>query len=128
MIIPGWSTKYLQMATPIIIGAFFHNINIMRYFNSDDLWFITNLTPRDKKWDECDYLNREYIYYTISTYIESGAMGNLSHDRGERAGIGRILEVMYFNNQNYKIDPSWNNGIISVIIDADGVNPNDNDI
>ena len=55
-------------------------------------------------------------------------MGNLSHDKGERAVIGRLAEVMDFNNQNYKIYPSWHNGIISVRIYADDVNPNDNDI
>ena len=35
---------------------------------------------------------------------------------------------MYFNNWDYKLDPSWNNGIISVRIDADCVNSNDDDI
>ena len=67
-------------------------------------------------------------FYKMSTYIESGAMGHLSHDKGERYGLDRLVEVMAFNNQNYKLDPSWHYGIISVIIDADGVNPNDNDI
>ena len=55
-------------------------------------------------------------------------MGHLSHDKGERAGLGRLVEVMSFNNRNYKLDPSWHNGIISVIIDLDGVNSNDDDI
>ena len=35
---------------------------------------------------------------------------------------------MAFNNQNYKLDPSWHNGIIYVRIQADGVYSNDNDI
>ena len=61
-------------------------------------------------------------FYKISTYIESGAMGQLGHDKGERAGLDILVEVMSFNNRNYKLDPSWNNGIISVRIDADGVN------
>ena len=34
-IITGCSAKYLQMAIPIIIGAFFHDIDITIYFNSD---------------------------------------------------------------------------------------------
>ena len=34
---------------------------------------------------------------------------------------------MSFNIWNYKLDTSWRNGIISVIIDTDGVNSNDND-
>ena len=55
-------------------------------------------------------------------------MGNLIHDKGERAGLGRILEVMSFNNRNYKLYSTCHNGIIPVIIDADGVNPNDDDI
>ena len=62
----------------------------------------------------------------MSTYIESGAMGHLRHDKGERALLGRLVEVVAFNNPNYKLDPSWYNGIISVIIYADGVNSNDN--
>ena len=52
----------------------------------------------------------------------------MGHDNGERSVIGRPVEVMSFNNQNYKLDPSWNNSIISVRIDADGVNSSDNDI
>ena len=79
------------MAIPIIIGSFFHDIDIMRYFNIDDLWFILNLTPCDKKLDECVYLNREYIFYKISTYIECGEMGHLIHDKGERSGLGRLV-------------------------------------
>ena len=57
-IIPGCSEKYLQMAIPIIIGAFFHDIDITKYFNSDDLKFIANLTPCNKKLYEFVYLNR----------------------------------------------------------------------
>ena len=26
-------------------------------------------------------------------------MGHLSHDKGERAGLGRLVEVMSFNNR-----------------------------
>ena len=99
-IIPGCSVKYLQMAIPSIIGDFFHDIKFTRYLKIDDLQFIVNLTPCDKKLDECVYLNRKYIFYKISTYIESGAMGHLSHDKGERAVLGRLLEVMSFNNWN----------------------------
>ena len=71
---------------------------------------------------------RIHFFYKISTYIESGAMGRLIHDKGERAGLGRLLEVIDSNNHNYKLDPSWHKGTISVRIDADGVNSNDNDI
>ena len=67
-------------------------------------------------------------FYKISTYIESRAMGHLSHDKGERYGLDRLVEVMAFNNQNYKLDPSWQDSIISVRIDENGVNSNDNDI
>ena len=36
----------------------------------------------------------EYIFYKTSTcYIQAGAMGRLSHDKGERAGLGRLVEV-----------------------------------
>ena len=52
------------MAIPIIIGALFHDTKIMRYFNREDLRFITNLTPCNKILDEYVYLNREYIYFT----------------------------------------------------------------
>ena len=69
------------MAIPIIIGAFFRDIDTTRYFKSNDLLFISKLTPCDKKLDECVYLNREYIFYKISTYIGSGAMGHLIHDK-----------------------------------------------
>ena len=34
--------------------------------------------------------------------------------------------TMDFNNWNYKLDQIWNDGIISVQIDADRVNPNGN--
>ena len=33
---------------------------------------------------------------------------------------------MGFNNWDCKLDPSWHNSVISVQIDADGVNSNDN--
>ena len=68
------------------------------------------------------------MFYKISTYIESGAMVHLSHDKVERAGLGRLVEVMSFNNHNYKLYISWHNGIISVSIDIDGANSNDDDI
>ena len=55
-------------------------------------------------------------------------MGHLCHDKGEIAVLGRLVEVMAFNNHNYKIYPSWQYGIIYVWIDAYGVNSNDNDI
>ena len=55
-------------------------------------------------------------------------MGHLSHDKGERAGLGRLVEVMSFNNRNHRLDPTWHDGIISIRIDADGVNSNDDDI
>ena len=93
------------MSIPSIIGALFHDINIKKYFKSDDLRFIANKKPCDKKLDKCVYLNRD-CFYKISTYIESGAMGNLSHDTGERTGLGRLVGVMSFNNRNYKLDPS----------------------
>ena len=53
-------------------------------------------------------------------------MGNLSHDKVERAGLGRVVEVMASNNRNYKLDASWHDGMISVRIDEDGVDSNDN--
>ena len=52
-IIPGCSEKYVQMTIPSIICALFHDIYIIRYFKSDDLKFLANLTPRDKKLDRC---------------------------------------------------------------------------
>ena len=55
-------------------------------------------------------------------------MRKLIHEKGEISGLVRLVEVMDFNNRNYKLDPSWHDSIISVIIDVDGVNPNDNDI
>ena len=71
-IIPGCSAKYLQMAIPSIIGAFFHGIDITRYLKSEDLRFISNLTPCDKKIDECVYLNRKYIFtkYQLTLNLE----------------------------------------------------------
>ena len=53
-------------------------------------------------------------------------MGHFSHDKGERYVLGRLVELMAFNNQNYNIDPSWHYGITSVRIDTDGFNSNDN--
>ena len=35
---------------------------------------------------------------------------------------------MSFNNRNCRLDPTWHDGIISIRIDADGVNSNDDDI
>ena len=125
-IITVWSEKYLQIAIPIITGAFIHDIDITRYFNSKDLQFIANLTPCDKILDKCVYLNREYIFYRISTYIESGSMGHFSHDKGESYGIGIIVKVLGFNNWNYKLNPSLYDSIISVKVGADSVNSNAN--
>ena len=126
--VPGCSAKYLQMAIPMSIAAFFHDIDIAKYYNDKDLRFIENLTPCDKMLDECVYLNREYIFYRISTYFEKGAMGHLSYDKGEQAGLGQLVEVMAFNNRKRKLEPSWHDGIISIRIDTDGVNSNDKDI
>ena len=50
-IIPGCSEKYLQMAIPSIICAFFHYIDIMRYFKRDDLRFFASIAPYDKELD-----------------------------------------------------------------------------
>ena len=50
------------------------------------------------------------------------------HDKVEIYGLGRLAEVVDFNNWNNNLDSSWNNSIISVIIDAGGVTSNDNDI
>ena len=41
-------------------------------------------------------------------------MGHLCHDKGEIAVLGRLVEVMAFNNHNYKIYPGWQDGIIYV--------------
>ena len=116
------------MDIPIIISDLFCGIDITRYFKIDDLRFILNLTAYNYKLDECVYLNREYIFYKILAYIEYGAMGDLSHDTGERYVIGILVEVVSFNNQNHYIDPSLHDGIISVRIDADSANSNDNHI
>ena len=53
-------------------------------------------------------------------------MGHLRHDKVEISGLGRLVKVVAFNNLNYKLDPGCHNNIIYVIIDADGVNSNDN--
>ena len=55
-------------------------------------------------------------------------MGNLIHDKVERSGLGILVGVMDFSNQNFQFNPIWYDGIISLKIDADGVNSNDNDI
>ena len=55
-------------------------------------------------------------------------MGHLRNDKGERSVFYRLVEVMPFNNWNYKLDTSCHNGIISIKIDADCVNSNDDDI
>ena len=86
-IIPGCSEKYLQMAIPRIIGAFFYDIDITRYFKSDDLQFIANLTPCNKNQMNAFFWTENIYFYKISTYIEYGAMGHLSHDKGEIATI-----------------------------------------
>ena len=49
-------------------------------------------------------------------------MGHLRNDKGERSVFYRLVEVMPFNNWNYKLDTSCHNGIISIKIDADSVN------
>ena len=86
------------MAIPIIIGALFHYIDITRYLNSEDLQFIANLTPCDKY-----YIN--VFIWTENTFLQHislhGSMGNLIHDKGERSGLGILVGVMAFNNQNF---------------------------
>ena len=74
-IITGCYKKYFQMALPSIIGDFFHAIDITRYFKSDDLRFIANLTPCNKKIDECVYLNRENIFTKYQPILDMKQWG-----------------------------------------------------
>ena len=69
MIIPGCSAKYLQMAIPIIISAFFHDIDITRYFNSEDIGFIAILTPCDKiSYERSLYEQRIHVLQNINLH------------------------------------------------------------
>ena len=75
MTIPGCSAKYLQMAIPMLIAAFFHDIDIAKYYKDEDLRFIANLTPCDKMLDECVYLigNTFFIEYLLTLRKEQWA-------------------------------------------------------
>ena len=124
--IPAASSRYLQMAIPIFIAAFFCDIGIGSMF--DSLAFLPTITPSNKALDQCVLLLREFVLYMFAQYINNGTVISICHDKGERAGLGRLIRIFSVYNRDCRLDPNFPSGIISLILDADGVQSNDKDI
>ena len=124
--IPAASAKYLQMFIPLVICAFFFDIGIAQYF--DSLEFIADITPSDKKLDECVLLLAEFVFFKIGGYFNKGAVCSCGHDKGDRNGLGRLIRVLALFNKLFKYDVNFHDGIISLRLDADGVDSTDDSI
>ena len=125
-IIPGTSSTYLQMAIPVVIIAFLHDIGIADIY--DELTFVTNLCPSNKSLDYVQFIFQEFILTKLAGYFNKGAIASASHGKGERKGIGRLLLLFAFNNKDKWLYVNWWAGIISLLLNADGVRSSDYDI
>ena len=114
------------MFIPLAICAFFFDIGIAEYF--DSLEFIADITPSDKKLDECVVLLSEFILFKIGGYFNKGAVCSCGHDKGDRNGLGRLIRVLGFFNKLFRFDVNFHDGIISLRVDSDGVDSTDDSI
>ena len=112
--IPTTSARYLSLALPIFIAAFFHDIGLSQYFEGDErLEFIANITPCNKKIDECILLLHEFLCYKIGSYVNKGAIMSCTHDKGERKKLGRLIRLVSLFNLSQKFDTNFHDSIIS---------------
>ena len=77
------------------------NLIVFILYISNFFHRIENFLILYKQLNKLTFLNLHFNYtsHFNSANIESGAMGHLSHDKGERAGLGRLVEVVSFNNR-----------------------------
>ena len=115
------------MAIPLFIAAFFHDAGIAKYY-SDNIQFITRFTPSEKCITDNILILYEFQIYKGANYFNKGAMASMVHDKGQRAGLGRLPRLLAFNNWNQCYDTMFPHGIISLRVDADGVECSDKDI
>ena len=124
--LPAASAKYLSQLIPVTIAAFLCDADIDTHF--DDLEFIAGATPCDKKLSECVMLLHELVKYKIADYTNKGAIWSLVHDKGDRNKLGRLIRVLSMLNKFGRFDPHFNDGVVSIKIDADGVACKDDDL
>ena len=124
--LPAASAKYVSQLIPVTIAAFFCDAGIDTHF--ENLEFIADTTPCDKKLSECVMLLHELVKYKIADYTNKGAIWSLVHDKGDRNKLGRLIRVLSMLNKFGRFDPYFNDGVVSIKIDADGVACKDDDL
>ena len=60
--------------------------------------------------------------------IKKGAVFGLAHDKGEKIGLGRLAQEIGCQNVGKNIDPLYDEGILSLRLNANGVVANDESI
>ena len=52
----------------------------------------------------------------------------MCHDKGNRAGLGRLILILAIYNYKFRYDKNWHDGIISLTLNCDGVKSKDTNI
>lgn len=124
--LPKASLKYMSQFIPVVVAAFLCDIGI--YEQLPIIRNVANVTPSDKCLKRCILLNHQHFYYSIAKMIKKGAVFGLAHDKGEKSGLGRLAQEIGCQNVGKNIDPLYDEGIISLRLNANGVVANDESI
>ena len=113
---PKISAEALSMMAPLVIAAFLSDMNV------DDLIGLENIpksTPSPKLIRKIVRVSKQAVLIRIAKELEEGNVPFcMSHDKGERSGIGRLIKEISFYD--------FNEGcVVSIRFDADGANSDD---
>lgn len=125
-ILPGGSFKNFQMAIAVGVAAFFADNDLSCHY--DSLEFIPYLTPSDKTLDTAVLIHEQFVLCKVADYFNKGAIASICHDKGNRAGLGRLIMILAFYNVDFRYDINWHDGIISLTLNCDGVKSKDANI
>lgn len=124
--LPGGSFKNFQVAIALGVAAFFADNGLGSHY--DSLEFIPYLTPSDKTLDRAVLIHEQFVLCKVANYFNKGAIASACHDKGNRAGLGRLILILAFFNYRFQYDKNWRDAIISVTLNCDGVKSKDANI
>ena len=98
---PSLSVGKLSQISPLIVGAALHDLGLS---DKVDLEQLPNITPSQSTLRSILREGRELSLRRVAKALDGGRPVGIAHDKGERAGIGRLIkELSWWEDESDRV-------------------------
>ena len=115
---PKLSSDAISQLTPIVVAAFLGDAGLADIINLDE---VQDATPCPNLFKKILRVGRELVNQAVAKALDEGAHASMSHDKGERSKMGRLVrDISLFDKDNKLVQ--------TIPVDCDGTNGTDSDV